>query len=81
MAATLRSTTLKPAANGGMRVEIAIADNDDIALAREALSLVVQVPPQGENPALTDIHRAALHRARALIDEAIRALAPRQSAD
>jgi hypothetical protein len=81
MAATLRSTTLKPAANGGWRAEVAIADNNDISLAQEALSLVVMVPPLGENPSLIEIHRAALHRARAAIDECIRALAPSPSAD
>jgi hypothetical protein len=33
----------------------------------------------GENPALTEIHRAALHRARAVLDQCIAALAPRSS--
>jgi hypothetical protein len=81
MAATLRSTTLKPAADGGLRVEIAIADNDDIALAREAMSLVVGLARLSENPSLTEIHRAALQQARAIIDRCIAELAPRLSAD
>lgn len=79
MAATLRSTNLRPAVNGGWHVSIAIADNDDISLAQEALSLEVQVDRLGENPALTEIHRAALHRARAVLDQCIAALAPRSS--
>jgi hypothetical protein len=81
MAATLRSTTLKQAANGGWRVEIAIADNDDIALAREAMSLVLDVARLSENPSLTGIHRAALQQARAIIDQCIAGLAPRPAAD
>jgi hypothetical protein len=79
MAAKLRSTTLKQAADGGWRVSIAIADNDDMELAQEALSSEVVVARLSENPSLTELHRAALLRTRAIIDECIAALAPRPS--
>jgi hypothetical protein len=81
MAAAIRSTTLKPSPDGGLSVEVSIADNADMALAKEVLLLAVRVPRLSANPSLTDIHRATLHRARAAIDKCMRALAPAASDD
>jgi len=60
VAAAIRSTTLTPTADGGLHVEVSIADNDDIALEKEMLLLRVKVPHLSENPSLIDIHRATL---------------------
>jgi len=75
MAATLRSTILKQAANDAWRVEVAIADNDDIELAQESVSLVVTVDGLGADPHLKELSQAALRRTSAIIDECIKSLA------
>jgi hypothetical protein len=75
----IQKTTVLPGETDALRVEITIADTSDIIDAREAVTLIAVV--QGsENPSLIDIQRLAVNRARDLIDEAMRALAPRQAA-
>ncbi len=74
----IQKTTVVSAASGAWRVEIAIADTADTARARDVMTLIAVV--QGsENPTLSDLQRAALNRARVLIDESTAALAPAES--
>lgn len=73
-------TTVIPAGDAGMRVELLLSDNVDIEHSQEHVSLIVRVPPLGENPTLQEVRQAALRRARALIDECMRGLAPKSPA-
>jgi hypothetical protein len=75
MSSQIQKTTVQSAVNGVHRVEIAIADRADTENAREAVTIVAAVAGS-ENPSMIDIQRAALSRARALIDESMRALQP-----
>jgi len=75
----IRSTRVTPAAGGGLRVEIEIRDNADIATAQEAVSLATTVQA-AENPSLLELQLAALSRMRDVIEERMHALRPKTSA-
>jgi hypothetical protein len=75
----IQKTTVATEPSGELRVEISIGDMLDIDAAREGIRFVAVVPRGGENPALSSIQIAAMNRARALLDQEIRALAPSTS--
>jgi hypothetical protein len=75
----IQKTTVLSAVNGVHRVEIATADRADTENAKEAVTIIAAVRGS-ENPTLIDLQRAALNRARALIDESTTALEPPKSA-
>jgi hypothetical protein len=76
----LQKTTVAKEPSGELRVEIAIGDTLDTDDAREGIRFAVVVAVGGENPTLSTIQIAAMHRVRNELDVCIRALAPKTSA-
>jgi hypothetical protein len=75
----IRRTTVMPAGDADMLVEILLSDAPDIDKSQEHVALTVKVPAS-ENPGIQEVRHKALRRAQYAIQECIDALAPSPSA-